>query len=47
MPTICSKDKKFMLVAKDIHLEQNEKLIITEITNNDAFVETKLESQKI
>jgi ATP-dependent Clp protease ATP-binding subunit ClpX len=40
MPTICSKDKKFMLVVKDVHLEQNEKLIITEVTNSENNINT-------
>lgn len=36
MPTICNnKDKKFMLVVKDIHLNNNEKLLIQEVTNDN------------
>lgn len=46
MPTICTKDKKFMLVVKDIHLEKNEKLVIQEVTNHENNCQINNESQE-
>jgi hypothetical protein len=36
-----------MLVVKDVHLEQNEKLIITEVTNSDNNINTNYIEKEI